>query len=103
MKTLRELERESGIDVYGLGLDRVKWEAAMTRLIALALEDANNQLQEIKNRLNILEAEKIHSDKGYELASLEDAEEFAKRRELYADGYDDVLASRKKRVDGWYD
>ena len=52
----------------------------MTRLIALALEDANNQLQEIKNRLNILEAEKIHSDKGYTLGTLADADAFAEKR-----------------------
>jgi signal transduction histidine kinase len=90
-KTLRQLERESGIDVYGLGLDRVKWEAAMTRLIALALEDANNQLQEIKNRINILEAERmehaalIHSDKGYTLGTLADADAFAERRRIARD------------------
>jgi hypothetical protein len=90
-KTLRQLERESGIDVYGLGLDRVKWEAAMTRLIALALEDANNQLQEIKNRINILEAERmehaalIYSDKGYTLGTLADADAFAEKRRRITD------------------
>jgi hypothetical protein len=80
MKTLRQLERESGIDVYGLGLDRAKWEAAMTRLIDLALEDATKQMQEIKNRLAILEAENIHSDKGYTTGTLADAEAFAEKR-----------------------
>jgi len=86
MKTLRQLERESGIDVYGLGLDRAKWEAAMTRFIDLALRDANEQLQEIKNRLAILEAERIkhaaliHSDKGYTLGTLADADAFAEKR-----------------------
>jgi hypothetical protein len=84
-KTLRQLERESGIDVYGLGLDRAKWEAAMTKLIALALEDANNQLQEIKNRINILEAERIHSDKGYTLGTLADADAFAEKRRRITD------------------
>jgi len=80
MKTLRQLERESGIDVYGLGLDRAKWEAAMTRFIDLALRDANEELQEIKNRLAILEAERIHSDKGYTLGTLADADAFAEKR-----------------------
>lgn len=28
-KQIRELERQSGIDVYGLGRDRVKWELAL--------------------------------------------------------------------------
>jgi hypothetical protein len=80
VKSLRQLELESGIDIYGLGLDRVKWEAALTRLIALALNDANIQLQEIKNRLAILEAGNMHSDKGYELSTHEKQAEFAKKR-----------------------
>jgi signal transduction histidine kinase len=84
-KTLRQLERESGIDVYGLGLDRAKWEAAMTRLIDLALEDATKQMQEIKNRINILEAERMHSDKGYTLGKLADADAFAERRRIARD------------------
>jgi hypothetical protein len=67
------------------------------------LEDLQKQLTLAHERIALLEAELIHSDKGYELASLEDAEAFAKRRELYADGYDDVLAARKKRVDEWKD
>lgn len=28
-KTIRDIERESGIDVYSLGLDRSKWEAKL--------------------------------------------------------------------------
>ena len=80
VKSLRQLELESGIDVYGLGLDRVKWEAALSRLIALALNDANIQLQEIKNRLAILEAGDMHSDKGYTLSTHEKQEEFMKKR-----------------------
>jgi len=80
VKSLRQLELESGIDIYGLGLDRVKWEAALSRLIALALNDANIQLQEIKNRLAILETGNMHSDKGYELSTHEKQAEFAKKR-----------------------
>lgn len=81
VKSLRQLELESGIDVYGLGLDRVKWEAALTKLIALALNDANNELQEIKRRLAMLEAGNIHAgDGGYELSTHEKQEEFAKKR-----------------------
>ena len=34
-KHIRQFERESNIDVYGLGLDRVKWEAAMERFAQL--------------------------------------------------------------------
>jgi hypothetical protein len=29
-KILRDLERQSGIDVYGLGLDRDKWETKLS-------------------------------------------------------------------------
>jgi hypothetical protein len=30
-KLIRNLERESGIDVYGLGKDRAKWESVVER------------------------------------------------------------------------
>ena len=37
-KLLREFERQSGIDAYGLGTDRAKWESHLSefaRLVAL--------------------------------------------------------------------
>lgn len=34
---LRKYERESGLDIYGLGRDREKWEAAMTRFAEIII------------------------------------------------------------------
>jgi hypothetical protein len=36
----REFERASGIEIYGLGKDRVKWEAALERYRELIVEEA---------------------------------------------------------------
>jgi hypothetical protein len=36
---IRKCERESHIDVYGLGLDRVKWEAALEKFAELIVKE----------------------------------------------------------------
>jgi hypothetical protein len=36
---IRKCERESHIDVYGLGLDRVKWEAALEKFAELIVQE----------------------------------------------------------------
>ncbi len=36
---LREFERASGIDVYGLGAKRVKWEAALEKYAELIVKE----------------------------------------------------------------
>ena len=38
-KHIRQFERESNIDVYGLGLDRAKWEAALERFAQLIVRE----------------------------------------------------------------
>ncbi len=38
-KLIRQFERESHIDVYGLGLDRVKWEAALEKFAELIVRE----------------------------------------------------------------
>ncbi len=38
-KRILELAKESHIDVYGLGKDRVKWEATLQAFAELILED----------------------------------------------------------------
>ena len=35
----RQFERESGIDVYGLGKDRAKWEAALEKFGEMIVEE----------------------------------------------------------------
>ena len=36
---IRQFERESHIDVYGLELDRVKWEAALEKFAELIVKE----------------------------------------------------------------
>jgi hypothetical protein len=36
---IRQFERESHIDVYGLGLDRAKWESAMEKFAELIVRE----------------------------------------------------------------
>lgn len=40
-KRLRELERESGLEIYGLGKDRAKWEATIEKYAELIIQDCN--------------------------------------------------------------
>jgi hypothetical protein len=34
---IRDLERQSGIELYGLGLDRAKWEATLETFVKLVV------------------------------------------------------------------
>ena len=45
MKPLRELERESGIEIYGLGLDREKWVAALKRYRELIVQECADSVR----------------------------------------------------------
>ena len=36
---IRQFERESHIDVYGLGLDRVQWEASLEKFAELIVQE----------------------------------------------------------------
>ena len=38
-KRIREFERSSGLEIYGLGKDRVKWEAAMEKFAELIVRE----------------------------------------------------------------
>lgn len=38
-KKIRDFERESGLDVYGLGKDRDKWEAAVERFADMIITE----------------------------------------------------------------
>ena len=41
---IRSIERESGLEIYGLGLDRAKWEAAMTKFTELIVRECMSNL-----------------------------------------------------------
>lgn len=43
---LRELEKLSGLDIYGLGLDRAKWEAAIEKYTELVIKECGFYLLE---------------------------------------------------------
>ena len=44
---IRQFERESHIDVYGLGLDRVKWEAALEKFAQLIATDCADLARDV--------------------------------------------------------
>ena len=39
---IRSAARESNLDVYGLGLDREKWEATLVRYTRIIIQDCAN-------------------------------------------------------------
>jgi hypothetical protein len=41
---IRQFERESHIALYGLGLDRVKWEAALEKFAELIVQECMSNL-----------------------------------------------------------
>lgn len=43
---LRSLERQSGIDVYGLGLDRAKWENALQKFTKMVVDKTLDEVAE---------------------------------------------------------
>lgn len=44
-KILRDLERQSGIDVYGLGLDRDKWETKLSLFAELIVRECIDKVE----------------------------------------------------------
>ena len=43
---IRKLIEQSGLDVYGLGLDRQKWENSLTQFVDLLKQNIYNQVRE---------------------------------------------------------
>jgi hypothetical protein len=52
-KILRDLERHSGIDVYGLGLDRDKWETKLSLFAELIVRECVAICQDVDGEDNI--------------------------------------------------
>ena len=48
---IREFERSSGLEIYGLGLDRVKWEAAMEKFAELILIEVTDILSTYRGKV----------------------------------------------------
>ena len=57
---IRSIERESGLEIYGLGLDRAKWEATMSKFAELIVRECCDQVRmvdamEIKRHFGVEE------------------------------------------------
>jgi hypothetical protein len=50
-KRIKSIERESGLEIYGLGLDRAKWEAAMTKFAELIVQECVAQIRPMWNQV----------------------------------------------------
>ena len=48
-RRIRELVRNSHLDVYGLGRDREKWETVVTKFVNLIIKEVCNELETSKN------------------------------------------------------
>jgi hypothetical protein len=46
-KRIRQFEKESGIELYGLGKDREKWENALSKFTLLIVNDCAEQSMSI--------------------------------------------------------
>jgi hypothetical protein len=53
-KLLREFERQSGLDVYGLGAKRVPWEAALEKYAELIVRECADLVADDDNAFDIL-------------------------------------------------
>jgi len=49
---IRQFERESHIDVYGLGLDRVKWETSLEKFAELIVRECCLVLEQTETALD---------------------------------------------------
>jgi len=49
-KQLREFERESGLEIYGLGARRPKWEAALEKYAKLVVSECISKAEEEAER-----------------------------------------------------
>ena len=61
IELFRQFERESGIDVYGLGKDRAKWESALEKFGEMIVKECIRTIivrknEAIDNQLNVDEA-----------------------------------------------
>jgi hypothetical protein len=43
---IREFERQSGLEIYGLGKDRVKWETVMKKYTELVVRECMSYMEE---------------------------------------------------------
>jgi hypothetical protein len=53
-KLIREFEKTSGLDVYGLGAKRVPWEAALEKYAELIVRECADLVADDDNAFDIL-------------------------------------------------
>jgi hypothetical protein len=62
-KHIKQFERESGLDVYALGLDKAKWESRLEKFAELIVAECAQQAHDLADMLA------MHRDKsGAEIA-----------------------------------
>ena len=54
-KQLRQFEKESGLDIYGLGKDRTKWEQALEKYAELIVRECANLFDKDEMELSLTE------------------------------------------------
>ena len=54
IELFRQFERESGIDVYGLGKDRAKWESALEKFAELIVRECADVVKYYHTRNELL-------------------------------------------------
>ena len=63
---LRQFERESGLEIFGLGAKRVKWEAAMEKFAKLIVKEMLQTCEEHPSWTGRMIGEQIKQDFGVE-------------------------------------
>lgn len=62
-KQIRELEQQSGIEIYGLGLDRAKWEYSLEKFAQLIVQSCIKNIED--ERYKLAESLDTEYDDGY--------------------------------------
>ena len=54
-KSLRDFERKSGIEIYGLGYDRVKWKNTLQKFAKMVAEQEREECAKLCENMNSIE------------------------------------------------
>ncbi len=64
-KQLRQFEKESGLEIYGLGTRREKWEAALEKYAELIVKECIERVSVYRYRMDSSPSDIIHDIKGH--------------------------------------
>lgn len=82
---IRQIEKLSGLELYGLGKDRAKWEAAVERFTEMILQASSDHIMESSDRYRKeYFADKVlrtfDGDGEYEIGTMEGLAAFEEKR-----------------------